>query len=283
MALSIAPEEKEILETIQIPARPKALLAVMEEAKKPEPKFPVIAKAIIEDVSISAAVLQVVNSAAFRRANNITSIEQALTLLGLKRVISIVNSVALRNAAKSSIDMEQFWEAATSIANISVTLCNKLNMKALADDVYTLGLFHNAGVPVMMTKFKGYDDFFEQASAEGWTFNIEKEMEIYHTTHTTIGALLAQKWTLPDELVDVIYNLHYVEGLFESPELSDKSKQILAILKLARELHRETQGETEASDEWLQVESPVFECLGITEEKFEALREATRIALEATP
>lgn len=276
MALSIAPEEQEILESIQIPPRPKALLAVMEESKQPEPKFPVIAKAIVEDVSISAAVLQVVNSAAFRRANNITSIDQALTLLGLKRVISIVNAVALRNAAQSDVDMEQFWEAASAIANISVTVCNMLGLRAVADDAYTLGLFHNAGVPVMMAKFPDYKAFYEQAVVEGWIFNIEKEMEIYHTTHTTIGALLAQKWTLPDDLVDVVYNLHYAEGLFDSPELSDKSKQLLAILKLARELYREASGGADASDEWLQVESPVFECLGISEEKYEVLRDATK-------
>ena len=65
MPIEITDAEKKILASITIPPRPEVLLKLSAEAKKPEPNVSVIAHAITEDISISAAVLQVVNSAAF--------------------------------------------------------------------------------------------------------------------------------------------------------------------------------------------------------------------------
>ncbi|MEM9101782.1 MAG: HDOD domain-containing protein [Pseudomonadota bacterium] len=281
MSLQIEPQEQKILDSVNIPPRPKALLTVMEESKKSEPSFAVIAKAIVADVSISATVLQIVNSPAFRRAATIASIDQALSLLGLKRVISIVNAVSVKSATQSNVDMESFWDNATVIANACVIVANNLKLRALVDDVYTLGLFHNAGVPIMASKFPDYMDFFQMAHEEGWAFNIVKEKEKYQTTHTTIGALMAQSWTLPDELVNVIYNLHYADGIFLSDDLCESSKKQLAILKMAREIGRFYGGETESSAEWLEVEGQIIQFLELPSDQFEVIKEEVIASLEA--
>lgn len=84
MAISITAKEKQILAKVNIPPRPQALMTITGEAKKTEPNIKVIADAIAEDAAISAAVLQVVNSAAFRRAKSISSIQQAVMTLGIK-------------------------------------------------------------------------------------------------------------------------------------------------------------------------------------------------------
>ena len=122
MTISITAAEKKILQSVSIPPRPEALLTVAAEAKKPEPEIPVIAKAISSDIGISAAILQVVNSAAFRRAREIESIEQAVMILGLKRIIPLVKAVALKSSMSQSEKLSAFWKRAEAIATGSVAV-----------------------------------------------------------------------------------------------------------------------------------------------------------------
>lgn len=279
MPVEIEANEREILSKVELPPRPKALITITEESKKPDPGFPAISHAIVEDVSISSAVLKVVNSPAFRRPNPISAIDQALNMLGLKRVLSIVNAVSVRGAIKSNVDLEEFWEFGSTVANICVLIAKQLRKMALMDDAYTLGLFHDAGVPVMITQFDDYYDFFKFAEAEGWTLSINREKDKYQTTHTTIGALMAQEWSLPDHIVTAIYNLHYANGIFGSDDLDEASLTLLAILKMAREIARIHLRDAPGNEEWVQIESEVLEYLGLNDDSYDDLKEMVIEAL----
>lgn len=268
MAVQIAPQEQAILDSVEIPPRPKALMTVNEECKKDDPSFPNIVNAITEDVSISAAVLKVVNSAAFRRPNPISSIDQALNMLGLKRVLSIVNAVSVRNAINTDVDLESFWEYCSAVAHASVLVCKQLKMQALTDDAYTLGLFHAAGVPLLMSHFADYSEFFKSVENGNWNQLINQEQDRYHTTHTTIGALMAQDWSLPESIVDAIYNVHYVDGIFSGDELQEDTLKLLAILKLSRHLAFMYQHPDRDDEEWQDVEVQVCEFLDLDEGLF---------------
>jgi HD-like signal output (HDOD) protein len=273
MTIEIEAQERQILDSIELPPRPKALLTITEEARKENARFPVIAHAIVEDVSISAAVLKVVNSPAFRRPNPISAIDQALSMLGIKRVLAIVNAVAVRNAVKTGVDLEEFWEFGAVAANACTLTAKRLKKMALMDDAYTLGLFHGAGVPVMITRFPDYLPFYRNAEAEGWTLSIGREKEQYGTTHTTLGAVMAQEWNLPEPIVNAIYNLHYADGIFASDELDETSLDLLAILKCGREFARYHLHKVEGNPEWLQVETQVLEYLELDEGDYADLRE----------
>ncbi len=282
MTVVIEDQERQILDGVQLPPRPKALITITEESKKPDPSFPAIAKAIVEDVSISAAVLRVVNSPAFKRPNPISAIDQALNMLGLKRVLSIVNAVSVRNAIKTDADLEEFWEFSSVTANACVLCAKKIKKMALLDDAYTLGLFHDAGVPVMITKFKDYYDFFVHAEEEGWTISIDRERERFGTTHTTIGAVMAQEWSLPDPIVNAIYNLHYASGIFAAGELDETSLDLLAILKMGRDISRTYLKGADSNEEWLEIEGEILEYLNTDENEYQLLKENVLDALNDT-
>ncbi|WP_281179876.1 HDOD domain-containing protein [Pseudoalteromonas byunsanensis] len=98
-----------------MPPRPEALIEFSHEAKKPEPNIGTIAKILHSDVGISAAVLQVVNSAAFRRAREIDSIDQAIMTLGLKRLVPLVKAVALRATVGQNTEIAQWLPMYTLI------------------------------------------------------------------------------------------------------------------------------------------------------------------------
>lgn len=272
MSIKVSATEKKILDNIKIPVRPKALLTVSEEVEKAEPSFPVIAKTISEDVSISSAMLKVVNSAAFRRASAISSIDQALNMLGLKRVLAVVNAVAVQNAVKADVDLEPFWNYASCVAQASVLICKELKRAHFGDDAYTLGLFHTTGVPIMMNTFPGYSDFYKNGEEEGWIMAIDQEKNRFNTTHTTIGALMALQWRLPSSLVNAIYYQHYVDGVFDDASMSQTTQSLLGILKMARSISHKFLNTGVGEEEWHHVENQVFKFFKIDEDTWLSIR-----------
>ncbi|AWB65340.1 histidine kinase [Saccharobesus litoralis] len=267
MAITVTVAEKKILQNVDIPPRPEALLKVSEEARKPEPDVSVIAHAIAGDISISAAVLQVVNSAAFRRVREIESIEQAVMILGLRRILPIVKAVALKSSMKQDPILDEFWDDANKIAQACAIVAAQLEKPQLADNAYMLGLFHAAAVPVMVQNYPEYKEVLHQAEEEGWDYHIlQLERDKFGTTHTTIGALLGQKWKLAKDLVEVIYYQHDTSGIFSSTELSKVGLWMLAILKIARHVVYMDRADTA---EWDTVQDPILEFLDLEDADLE--------------
>jgi HD-like signal output (HDOD) protein len=189
MSINFTVAEKATLSKVTIPPRPQALLDISTEAKKPEPNVSVIAKTISSDISISSAVLQVVNSAAFSRGREITSIQQAVMTLGFKRVLPLVKSVALKSSMAQSAQLDSFWQQASLIATACSKVAKALNKAKLVDHVYMLGLFHNAGIPIMLLEFPNYGELLKQANDLGWQKLTELECEKFGTSHTTISTM----------------------------------------------------------------------------------------------
>jgi HD-like signal output (HDOD) protein len=272
MAISVTEDEKKILAGVTIPPRPQALMNIAKEAKQEYPDVSLIAKAISEDVGISAAVLQVVNSVAFRRNNQISSIHQAVMTLGIKRVFPLVKAVALKGALPESPVLNDFWKSSSLIASACTLYATALDRPSLADNAYMLGLFHSAGVPVMLQAFKGYDALLQQGMSEGWDRITELEIGQFKTSHTTLGALLAQQWELPKPMVEVIYYCHDTEGIFTSGELSEVALYLMAILKLARSSVAGLMDGDCNNSEWLQVQDPLMSFLDIDEVQLDEMR-----------
>ena len=281
MSISITAAEKNILKSVTIPPRPEALLTVAAEAKKPEPAIPVIAKAINSDIGISSAILQVVNSAAFRRTREISSIDQAVMILGLKRIIPLVKAVALKSSMSQSEKLAAFWRRAESIATGCVAVAKFLELNELADHAYMLGLFHDAGIPVMFQHFEDYAGFLEMAEAEGWDTHLDEERNRYQTSHSTIGAILAQQWKLPKVMIEVIYYLHDVDGIYSTGEMSKLSLQLLSILKIARNVVHFIEFDDYDSPEWLNVRDGLLDYLDLTDIEIDDIREKTLEAIRA--
>jgi len=272
MAIEITTAEKQLLQRVSIPPRPETLLTVSREAKKSEPDVAVIAESISADISIAAAVLQVVNSAAYRRAKEIDSIQQAVMTLGFRRVFPIVRAVALKSALSSDYDLSEFWRYNEWVASACVLVSESIGRPELRDHAYMLGLFQSSGIPVMLAEFDDYANLLNTAESTPWPEVQKKELELCQTTHTTIGALLAQQWKLPKIVVEVIYYLFEDSSIFgHSSELDNLTLDLLGILKIARYAIDLRTRSLAGEEEWQQVQDGVLEHFQIDEFKLEEM------------
>ncbi len=272
MAIEITTAEKRLLQRVSIPPRPETLLTVSREAKKSEPDVTVIAESISADMSIAAAVLQVVNSAAYRRAREVDSIQQAVMTLGFRRVFPIVRAVALKSALTSDYDLSEFWRYNEWVAGACVMIAEAIGRPELRDHAYMLGLFQSSGIPVMLAEFDDYADLLNSAESTPWQQVQAKELELFQTTHTTIGALLAQQWKLPKIVVEVIYYLFEDSSIFNhSSELDNLTLDLLGILKISRYAIDLRTRSLAGEEEWQYVQDGVLEHFQIDEFKVDEM------------
>lgn len=270
MAIEITAAEKQLLQKVSIPPRPQTLLTISQEAKKSEPDVAVIAESIAADVGIAAAVLQVVNSAAYRRETEINSIQQAVMTLGFRRVFPIVRAVALKSALGNGYDLSEFWRYNEWVASACVLVAECVGRPELKDHAYMLGLFQSSGIPVMLDEFDGYTDLLDASASTPWPTLQMEEQKRFSTTHTTIGALLAQQWKLPKLVVEVIYYLFEDTSIFEpSAGLNPITCDLLGILKVARYAVDLRTRSLAGEQEWEAVQDGVLEHFQIDEFKIE--------------
>src|SRR5215212_9140448 len=106
------------------------------------------------DVSFSAELLRFANSALFGARREVTSLAQAIIMLGMDRVKSMATFVALNNMVKMSIRvpaLRKIWihSLVTAIVAEEAARAARLDHEA----AYTTGLLHNLGTLGLMAAY----------------------------------------------------------------------------------------------------------------------------------
>ncbi len=270
-------QAEEILRGIRIPPQPQILTDLQIEMAMPGFSLEDIAKLLAKDVGLSGSVLKTINSPFFGMPSKITAIPQAISLLGLNSVVNIINAMALRDtlSAEDSGMMLNFWDNAMDVAAASALIAKKLGI-ASADDAYTVGLFHNAAIPLLSQKFEEYPQLLKRAYSENERPITVIESEAIKTDHSAIGYLIARRWQLPEHLCEVIAEHHEAERIFSSNELVENDKKnLLAVLKIADHLcssHQKLGGTTE-DHEFARLQPLLLNYLSLTDHDIDDLRD----------
>ena len=276
MAQTLTQEQiSQIMQGIKIPPQPQILVDLQIEQMSPEPDQRAISRLISQDVGLSGAILKVVNSSVYSLQNPITSVEQAVSLIGIDSVINVVNGLAIRSELSDAkiMQLNRFWDTATDIANISVDIARAANYEP-SDWAYTLGLFHNCGIPLMMMKYENYFSVMEESYNHPGKRVIDTENDLLDTNHAVIGYYTAKSWRLPKPICDVIGEHHNATYYFRPEhQKDDDRKTLLGILKLAEHIcgNYRIFGRQREDMEWNAIGSEVLAYLGLGDYDLEQL------------
>jgi len=267
-----------ILHGIHVPPQPQILVDLQMEQILPEPDINRIATLISKDVGLSGTMLKFVNSPFYDLANKITSIEQAVSLLGINTVINILNGLAIKGemSDENIVELTKFWDTANDIAMVCATVAKKVGFPS-PDEAYSLGLFHNTGIPLMMKKFKDYQKVMESAYSGSYERVIDIENEKFNTNHCVVGYYTSKSWNLPDHICQVIAEHHNTNAIFNVKDGRNQlQKTLLAILKVAEHIcgNYKVLGEQETDVEWDNSQKDILEHLGLTNYDIDDLKEA---------
>lgn len=277
-----AEQIQQVLQGISVPPQPQIMVDLQMEQFLPNPDLKTIAKLISQDPGLSGALLKIVNSPYFGLSNRIASIQQAVNLLGCNSVINLINAQSIKGELtdEAIVTLNRFWDTAQDVAMTCLTLAKRIGYKS-PDEAYTLGLFHNCGIPLMVKRFPNYMTVLEEAyySASHERRVVDTENRLLNTNHAVVGYFTAKSWNLPLHLCEAIANHHNALSLFEDDTGRDAPlKTLMAILKMAEHICSTYRvlGNQESDHEWESIQTLVLEYVGLSEYDFENLKETIR-------
>jgi putative nucleotidyltransferase with HDIG domain len=269
---------QKMLDSIEaLPTLPVIVQQMRALLNNPQSNMNDIAILISRDTAIAGRVVRLVNSAFYGLRNRVTSIQQAIVILGLNTVKNLTMGVSVVKAFEdmspnSSFDREQFWLHCFATAQMAKHLAKELK-KPEPEDYFLAGLLHDIGILV-------FDQFFHLeylASFRSILITrkslVDTEKLHFGMDHAATSAYIINRWKLPPYLGNVI-NAHH--DPLRLAEQNSSDKDILNLLRFADtythqqglgHFIKETQSQQESIPEnMIQLRKPSIEaCFSKTE------------------
>ncbi|OAG27607.1 HDOD domain-containing protein [Thermodesulfatator autotrophicus] len=215
-----------------------------------------VAALIEKDQVLTGKVLKMVNSAFYGFPRRISTVSNAIVLLGFNVVRTLVITASIFETMQAQ-DLK-LWEHSLGTAAAAGLLATKLELKN-PEEVTTAGLLHDIGKVVLRTEFPEILKQIEKTVQEKGIYFREAEQEILDFDHGEIGRLLANQWNLPERLVEPIAYHHAVEK-------ARKFKKETAIVHFADIMVRAV-GYGSGGDPWVPpLNDKAWKILRLTEE-----------------
>jgi len=186
-----------------LPSIPAVVLEVLDLCQGDDIGIGQVAKVLSRDPALSARVLKVANSPWYGVRSQITTLERAVTILGINATLSLALSFSLvrglQSAKGTGLDHQNYWKRCVIAAAASQVIGrwanaaghNELFLGGLLQDIGILAL--NVSVPETYARLIN--------SAKGDHELLAKlELQEFGSDHAEIGAWLLQHWNLPVNL-----------------------------------------------------------------------------------
>jgi len=213
-----------------IPSLPVVLAPLLRYLQQPMEQLDVqrVTDMIAQDKSLAAQCLQMANSPLFGRWQKVDSLRGAIVGLGFQRVSDIAMSCSVLNLMPSGtgLDPVAFWEHSLGCALVCRHFARKISYPD-PGKAYLAGLLHDLGIIVNLWVLPTeFTVAFELGQKAGMPLH-EAEQQVLGFTHCESGRMLADRWELSPDLIEVVELHHTPEqardyaGLVALVEISD--------------------------------------------------------------
>lgn len=254
-----------IAKQLDLPPCPAILARFNEESHAPHPDVRRLTALIGSDISLAATVIKTVNSPFFGLTRKATSVEQALSVLGLRASANLIGTLLLRRAfpARSDAALERYWDNAMRIAGMATAIAARL--KAVnCDEAHTYVLFRDCGMLLMLRRFPQYAAMIDQcAHIPGAQFTRIEDTR-FNFNHARVACALARSWSLAEPLCRAIFCHHeFAQMPRDAPMAEPPDKKLVAFGLLAEQI-ASLHANRGLCPDWIGAESFVLDTLGIT-------------------
>lgn len=263
----------------RIPPCPIALERIAHEMSQAEPDLRHLNQIISSDVALAAGLVKLANSPYFGAQRRISSVSEALILLGLDTASQAVACIALAEAFPNMRSMERFWDASAQIASLSGWLASERQWPGVRpQEAYTYGLFRDCGIAVLLQHFPDYTRILQSANNEQVRSFTDIEDDLLPTNHVVMGSLMTQSWWLPESICLAVRHHH---EMAKDPEQKDAPfRYLVAVSQLAEHLLQQHSGRSKTY-EWEKLGAACLMQLGIDDEELAEMEKRTNAVLTA--
>lgn len=195
-----------------VPSVPHVVTRFLEITQEPEFQFDDLAELLGTDPGIASEILRLANSALFGVTRQVTSLRQALTLLGLKRTRSLVLSrymvQSVGTGVRGGIDMSYLWRRSLASAVLAARFSDAL-VPGRREEAFIAALLADIGVVILADclahRYHPVAEHYRPCDKYDLT---ETERQTIGATHAQVSALVLEHWQLPDLIAGAVRHHH---------------------------------------------------------------------------
>ncbi|ODA41113.1 HDOD domain-containing protein [Desulfosporosinus sp. BG] len=202
-----------ILKRVQaLPPLPTSAMRVIALTKNPATSVKELETVIGQDPALTAGILRQANSAYYGYARRISSLQEAIVMLGFQVLQGLAMSAAIAPLLKDQlvgyeIEQEGLWKHSLLTAMAAKCLCRHQKL-TFGDIAFTAGLLHDIGKLIISIYVLEVGDYLLNKVNEAKLSYVELEEKVIGYNHATVGGYLAKTWNLPNDLVQAITYHH---------------------------------------------------------------------------
>ena len=198
-----------------LPSLPAMFLEMQEMLANPDTTVEQVAACVSKDISMSAKLLQLVNSPFFGLYEQVESPEQAVHLIGLDTVKTLVLGQHIFSQYEnggSCLPLDDLWQHSLFCGQLAKALAQAESKdKELINNCFLAGLLHDIGQLVMMANLgEEYEQVAEQARQQDMTL-YEAEVQQFKAGHAEVGAYLLGLWGFNSAVIEALVYHHRPE------------------------------------------------------------------------
>ncbi len=212
MTVSIA---KRLEQIEDLPTIPQTLQRVLDGLDSAASSAQHLDEIIREDPVLTAKILKMANSPYYGLKGEVSSIAQAVVILGFEEVRNLVIGLSLTGTFSGDLGFKEFQASALWLHSIGVATAAKMVAEYIPgldpDELFTAGMLHDLGRFLMCL-------YFEQELKEILEIQRTKDIPLweaeaeYGLAHGEVGGYLAMRWGLSELLVNVVRYHHHPQG-----------------------------------------------------------------------
>ena len=229
-----------LIELRPFPAAASRLLAACRDENITAYK---LSQIISLDPALAIKLLQIANSPIYGHVGEVSSIQHATVIIGLRSLKNLAVSTAVADLFGSGSDVteqarEALWLHSLCCGSIAQTLASATGL-SLPDEAFLAGVVHDVG-KLFFADYRPRE-YVEILSGKHADSIVDIELQTFGVAHTSVGSECSRTWGLPDVICDVICHHH-------QPERSDFESELLNLVFVANQLTRIWREEEVATD-----------------------------------
>lgn len=214
----------------ELPRIESVLQELLEMVNREPIDFGELARKMSMDQVLLARVLRMANSAQFGGVKGISNINDAIVRIGVGAIRNLISSSILATTFPKleTLNIKDYWAGTFEVATIASTIAKDIKLDP--NEAFTTGVLHNIG-DLMIHALEPEKAVAIQQRVWNGENAVQVQREVLGTDAQQLGAVLAESWKFPNELVDAIANVNH-------PAKAVESKRLACLMYLARDIHQ---------------------------------------------
>lgn len=193
-----------------LPALPQVVLDLQAALAREDVSLDDVADTVSHDQALAAKTLRIANCSFYGVPSRVVSIRQAIGILGLRSVSTLVMAAAVSDrfprVACKGFDLGRYWRHSVAVALCSREIARRVRVDA--DTAFTAGLLHDLGRLALASQAAPALEATYGRRAEQDCQMLLAERAELGTDHADIGAEVGSRWHFGAAVIEAIRHHH---------------------------------------------------------------------------